>query len=62
MPGRLSSFDDYILLANSSKTSQMVKAVRGFCSVSPLHTIDKCCLYYLSQSLSLCYKHNQVFP
>ena len=28
--GRLSSYDDYIFLANSSKTSRIVKAVRGF--------------------------------
>ena len=62
MLGRLSSFDDYIFLANSSKTSRIVKAVRGFYSVSPLHTNDQCRPYYPSQSLSLSSTHNQVFP
>ena len=47
--GRLSCFDNYILLANSSETSRIVKAVRGFSSASLLHTINQCRRYYPSQ-------------
>ena len=38
--GRLPYYDDIILLANSSETSRIVKAVRGFYSASPLHMIN----------------------
>ena len=54
----LGSFLSNILLANSSKTSRKIKTVRGFYSVSLLHTIDQCRLYYPSQHLSLCCTNN----
>ena len=38
--GRLPYYGDIILLAKSSETSLIVKAVRGFYSASPLHTIN----------------------
>ena len=37
---RLYSPNNVILLANSSETSRIVNAVRGFYSASPLHSIN----------------------
>ena len=34
------SYNNIICLANSSETSRIVKAVRGFYSVSTMHTIN----------------------
>ena len=45
-----SSLHNYILLANSSKTSRIINVARGFYSISLLHTIDQCRPYYPSQS------------
>ena len=35
-----------ILLANSSRTSRIIRVMRGFYSVSASHTIDQCHPYY----------------
>ena len=48
----LLNYDD-ILLANSSKTTQIVRVMRGFYSVSPSHTIDQCHPHYPLEPLSL---------
>ena len=42
------------------KTSQIINVMRWFYSVNPSHTINQCCPYSPSQSLSLCLIHNQV--
>ena len=38
-----SSLNNYILIANCSKTSPIITAVRGLYSISQLHTINFCC-------------------
>ena len=51
--GRLSSYDDYILLANSFNTSRIVKPVRGSYSISPFHILSTSVVHTIHHNL--CY-------